>query len=75
VTAVGFGIGVMGLLELTSLGLSLEQPTVTEQTIRITAKRRALAFLLHAMELQVPAILLTGLKRFMVSPPAAKQRW
>jgi hypothetical protein len=62
---------MIGVLELTGLGLSLEHPTVTEHTIKIAANRMALAFLLHAMEARVFTNVLTELRRFMVSPPAA----
>ena len=54
------------LLELTGFGLSLEQPTVTEQTIRTAAKTRALVFLPQVMKLRVSAMLRIALMRVMV---------
>src|ERR1700685_3157065 len=48
----GGGTGI-GLLELTGFGLSLEQPTVTEQTISTAAKMSALVFLPQVLALRV----------------------
>src|ERR1700686_64166 len=53
------------LVELTGFGLSLEQPTVTEQTISTAAKISALVFLPQVME-QVSAKLRNALMRVMV---------
>jgi hypothetical protein len=64
---IKFSGGATGiwLLELTGFGLSLEQPTVTEQTISTAAKINALVFLLQVME-RVSAKLRNALMRVMV---------
>jgi hypothetical protein len=54
----------IGLLELTGFGLSLEQPTVTEQTISTAAKTSALVFLPQVME-RVSAMVRNALMRVM----------
>jgi hypothetical protein len=53
-------------VELAGFGLSLEQPTVMEQTINSAAKISALVFFPHAKDSRVPANFLIELKRVMV---------
>src|ERR1039457_3334363 len=72
------------LLELTGFGLSLEQPTVTEQTIRTAAKISALVFLSEVFVPQVclpqdkelvSAVLRNALMRVMWLPPADERHF
>ena len=53
------------VLELTGFGLSLEQPTVTEQMIRTAAKTAMLPCLPQVTELRVSAMLRRALMRVM----------
>src|SRR6266568_8335575 len=64
----GLGVCVTGiwLLELTGFGLSLEQPTVTEQMIKTAANTRAPVCLPQDTELRVSAMLRSVLIRVMV---------
>jgi hypothetical protein len=79
VSGRGWGTAI-GLLELTGFGLSLEQPTVTEQTMSTAAKIKVLVFLPQivsclpqATEL-VSAMLRTALMRVIGLPPADERR-
>jgi hypothetical protein len=65
--AIGLGDCVTGiwLFEVTGFGLSLEQPTVTEQMIRTAAKTAMLACLPQVTELRVSAMLRRALMRVM----------
>jgi hypothetical protein len=56
-------------------GLSLEQPTVTEQTISTAAKISAPVFLPQAMELRFSAVLRIALMRVIGLPPADERRY
>ena len=69
----------VGLLELTGFGLSLEQPTVTEQTISTAAKISAPVFLLQVVtglpqaRERVSAMVRITLIRVIGLPPAGER--
>jgi hypothetical protein len=73
------GVTGVGLLELTGFGLSLEQPTVTEQTISTAAKISAPVFLpqvatgLPQARERVSAMVRIALIRVIGLPPAAER--
>ena len=64
-----------GLLEPMGFGLSLEQPTVTEQTMSTAAKISAPVFLPQATELRFSAVLRIALMRVIWLPPAGERRY
>ncbi|MFZ0957802.1 MAG: hypothetical protein WAN60_15760 [Candidatus Sulfotelmatobacter sp.] len=70
VLGVGFGVMGIGLFELTGFGSSLEQPTVSEQTIKSAPNNSAPVFFPQVMDLRdseilFSAILLAELKQLI----------
>src|ERR1700678_430163 len=61
VLGVGFWVTGIGSLELTGFGLSLVQPTVSEQTIRSAPNKSAPVFFPHVIDLRDSEIFLSAI--------------
>ncbi|HLW86260.1 MAG TPA: hypothetical protein VKR60_13665 [Candidatus Sulfotelmatobacter sp.] len=65
VLEIGFWVAGIWLFELAGFGFSLEQPTVSEQTIKSAANKSAPVFFPHVTQLQDSATFFTELKRLV----------